>query len=99
MSPKRPIPRTPAPFKVIDLTLGDCMTGCNVGEKLTMQQLEEKVAHLIRAVDELSDIVTAQQAEIDRLTRRVEMLMRREGEREAQSGGGVVLGDERPPHY
>ncbi|WP_027262868.1 SlyX family protein [Sedimentitalea nanhaiensis] len=64
-----------------------------------MQQLEEKVAHLIRAVDELSDIVTAQQAEIDRLTRRVEMLMRREGEREAQSGGGVVLGDERPPHY
>ncbi len=64
-----------------------------------MRQLEEKIAHLIRTVDELSDVVAAQQAEIDRLVRRVEMLMRREGEREAQAGGGVVLGDERPPHY
>ncbi len=64
-----------------------------------MQHIEEKIAHLTRAVDELSDIVNAQRGEIDRLTRRVEMLMRREGEREAQGGGGVVLGDERPPHY
>jgi SlyX protein len=27
------------------------------------------------------------------------MLMQREGERDAQDTGGVVLGDERPPHY
>jgi SlyX protein len=27
------------------------------------------------------------------------MLMRREGERDAAGGGGVVVGDERPPHY
>jgi SlyX protein len=27
------------------------------------------------------------------------MLMRREAERESDGGGGVVLGDERPPHY
>ncbi len=64
-----------------------------------MQQIEEKLAHLIRNVDDLSDIVTRQQGEIDMLTRRVEMLMKREGERTADSGGGVVLGDERPPHY
>ena len=38
-------------------------------------------------------------AEIDRLTRRVEMLMLREAEREPEATGGVVLGDERPPHY
>ena len=25
--------------------------------------------------------------------------MRREGERDAQQSGGVVVGDERPPHY
>ncbi len=64
-----------------------------------MQHLEERIAHLIRTVDDLNDVVTAQQAEIDRLTRRVEMLMQREAEREAQGTGGVVLGDERPPHY
>ena len=64
-----------------------------------MQHLEEKLSHLIRTVDELNEVVTAQQGEIDRLTARVAMLMQREGEREAQGGGGVVLGDERPPHY
>lgn len=64
-----------------------------------MQHLEERIAHLIRTVDDLNDVVTAQQAEIDRLTRRVEMLMQREAEREAQGTGGVVFGDERPPHY
>ncbi len=64
-----------------------------------MEQLEEKIAHLLRSVDDLSDIVASQQNEIERLTARVEMLMRREGEREAAGGGGVVIGDERPPHY
>lgn len=64
-----------------------------------MEQLEEKMAHLLRTVDDLSDIVTQQQNEIDRLTARVHMLMRREGEREAAGSGGVVVGDERPPHY
>lgn len=64
-----------------------------------MQHLEEKIAHLVRTVDELSDIVAQQQHDIDTLTRRVHMLMQREGEREAERGGGMVLGDERPPHY
>lgn len=64
-----------------------------------MQELEEKIAHLIRAVEEMSDIVARQETEIATLTRRVHMLMQREGEREAESTGGVVVGDERPPHY
>ncbi len=64
-----------------------------------MEQLEENIAHILRTVDDLSDIVAAQQKEIDRLTARVAMLMRREGEREATGSGGVVMGDERPPHY
>jgi SlyX protein len=64
-----------------------------------MEKLEDQMAHLLRAVDDLSDIVTAQQQEIDRLNRRVEMLMRREGEREASGSGGIIVGDERPPHY
>jgi len=64
-----------------------------------MQQMEERLAHLIRTVEELSDVVAGQQAEIDRLTRRVEMLLQREASREAEGSGGVILGDERPPHY
>lgn len=62
-------------------------------------ELEERIAHLIRAVDDLSDVAARQQTEIDRLTRRVEMLMQREAERDAAQSGGVILGDERPPHW
>lgn len=64
-----------------------------------MQHLEEKIAHLTRTVDELNDVVTRQQDTIDRLTYRVQMLMEREAHREQDGGGGVVFGDERPPHY
>ncbi|WP_170560324.1 SlyX family protein [Ruegeria atlantica] len=64
-----------------------------------MQHLEEQIAHLTRTLEELNAVVTRQQDEIDLLTRRVEMLMRREGERAQEGSGGVVFGDERPPHY
>jgi SlyX protein len=60
--------------------------------------LEERIAHLARAVDDLSDVVARQAADIDRLTRRVTMLMEREAEREVD-GGSLALGDERPPHW
>ena len=61
--------------------------------------LQERLAHLERLADELSDTVARQAREIDRLTHRVAMLMEREAAREADGSGGVVIGDERPPHY
>ena len=64
-----------------------------------MQYLEEQIAHLTRTVDELNEVVTAQAADLDVLKRRVQLLMEREAAREAEGSGGVVLGDERPPHY
>ena len=64
-----------------------------------MQHLEEQIAHLTRTVDELNEVVTAQAADLDVLKRRVQLLMEREATREAEGSGGVVLGDERPPHY
>lgn len=64
-----------------------------------MEKLEEQIAHLTRTVEDLSDVVARQETEIATLTRRVFMLMQREGEREAQQSGGMVVGDERPPHY
>jgi SlyX protein len=62
------------------------------------QALEERVAHLIRAVEDLSDEVTRQGRELDRLTRLVGLLAEREAEREAQ-GGGSPEANVKPPHW
>ena len=64
-----------------------------------MEKLEAQIAHLTRTVDDLSEVIARQDKEIALLTRRVQMLMEREAEREAENTGGIVLGDERPPHY
>ena len=64
-----------------------------------MQHLEEQIAHLTRTVDDLSDVIARQDAELTRLRRTVDRLVEREAQREQDASGGVVLGDERPPHY
>jgi SlyX protein len=61
--------------------------------------IEERIAHLQRVTDELSEVVARQDAEIVRLTRRVEMIMAREAERELDQGGTIPLGDQKPPHW
>ncbi|HKL68242.1 SlyX family protein [Salibaculum sp.] len=61
--------------------------------------LEEKVAHLMRTVDDLSDVIARQEGEIDKLTRRVALLMDREAQRDYDSGAGVPLADQKPPHW
>lgn len=65
----------------------------------SMSKLEEHMAHLVRTVDDLSDIVARQEREIEVLKRRVALLMQREAAREAEGTGGIVMGDEKPPHY
>lgn len=60
--------------------------------------LEERIAHLVRAVDDLSDVVAAQGRMIDTLTRRVQLLSEREAEREA-AGLAPSAHNERPPHW
>ena len=62
------------------------------------QTLEERIAHLTRAVEELSDVVTRQDAELRRLSRRVGLLMEPEADREAAEGT-IPLADQRPPHW
>lgn len=61
--------------------------------------IEERLAHLLRATDEMSDIIADQASRIDRLERRVGLLMEREAGREADDGGTVPVGDEQPPHW
>ena len=60
--------------------------------------LEERLAHLTRTVDDLSDVVARQEREIAVLTRRVAMLIEREIDRE---GGGIEApaANQRPPHW
>lgn len=63
------------------------------------EAMEEAIAHLTRIVDDLSEVVARQDAEIAVLTRRVEALMRAAAERELDAGGTVPLADQRPPHW
>jgi SlyX protein len=58
--------------------------------------MEERMAHLIRTVDDLSDVVAQQASEIDRLTRRMAMMMDRMAGPDDQ---GAVFTDQRPPHW
>jgi len=65
---------------------------------MTDAVLEEKVAHLMRAVDDLSDVVASHAKEIERLTRLVTLLVEREAEREAMAGDGPAA-NVPPPHW
>lgn len=60
-----------------------------------VQRLEERIAHLNRVTDDLSDVVARQEREIAALTRRVAMLMEREADRELAEPAPVT----RPPHW
>ncbi len=62
-------------------------------------RLQEEVAHLSRAVDDLSETVIRQEREIAMLTRRLELLMQRAAERELEAGGTAPFADQKPPHW
>lgn len=64
---------------------------------MDVESLETKIAHLMRSVDDLSDVVAAQAREIDRLTRITALLAEREAEREA--GLDPPAANQRPPHW
>ena len=60
--------------------------------------LEEQIAHLIRTVEDLSDVAARQGRELDRILRLTQMLAMREAGREAD-GVGIPLADQKPPHW
>ncbi|MDP0927545.1 SlyX family protein [Paracoccus onubensis] len=64
-----------------------------------IEHLEEVLAHLTLLTEDLSEVIARQDAEIARLTRRVEMLMQAEATRETEAGNTVPLSDQRPPHW
>ena len=69
------------------------------GARMTdLTDLQERIAHLTRAVEDLSDAVARQDRELAALSRRAELLMQREAERQAEAGA-VPLADRPPPHW
>lgn len=64
-----------------------------------IEALEERIAHLIRAVEDLSDVMARQGRDLDRLLRLTQLLAEREAERESDGTGAIPLADQRPPHW
>jgi SlyX protein len=60
--------------------------------------IEEKLAHLERAVNELSDVVARQQKELDRATDRHQRLLDKLSSMESEWGPSATA-EEKPPHY
>lgn len=60
--------------------------------------IEEKLAFLERAVNDLSDVVARQQKELDRATERHQRLMDKLAAMENDWGPSATA-EEKPPHY
>ena len=65
----------------------------------SVNALEEKLAHLTRGFEDLSDVVARQASEIDTMSRRLALLIEREAMREYDQGGSIPLADQKPPHW
>lgn len=63
-----------------------------------VERLEERVAHLMAAVEDLSDMVARQGREIEGLERRVRVLLEREAARDSALGE-TPEANVRPPHW
>ncbi len=61
-----------------------------------LAETETKISYLMKDIDDLSEIVTKQGRELEKLTKQVSFLMQKENERDDLSG--IVLGD-KPPHW
>ena len=59
--------------------------------------LESRIAHLERTIEELSDVIARQDRDMQKMERKLDLLIERQGQPEAD--GGVFLGDQRPPHW
>lgn len=62
-------------------------------------RLEETVADLVRQTDDLSDQLRESFDRIAVLERRMDVLLRREAERDEDAGIAPPIADQRPPHW
>ena len=61
--------------------------------------IEEKLSHIMKSLDELSDIVAKHETTITLSTSRIEKLMKKKKKKELEGGGAAYFQDDKPPHY
>ena len=64
-----------------------------------LDEIEEKLSHIMKSLDELSDIVAKHETTISLSASRIEKLMSTLAEKELESGGAAYFQDDKPPHY
>jgi SlyX protein len=62
-------------------------------------ELEIQLSHVTRMTDELSAIIAEQANRLEQAEKRIQMLMQRAAEAEAQAMSGIAVGDKPPPHW
>lgn len=67
-------------------------------ENARLTELEIQISHQTTVIEDLSEMVARQDKELQRLERKVRLLLERAAEDEA-GAGGVVLADQKPPHW
>ena len=62
-------------------------------------ELEIKLSEATKLSEELSDIVAKQANRLDIAERRIQLLMERAAQDEANSSNGITISDNLPPHW
>jgi len=62
-------------------------------------ELEIKLSEVTKLSEELSDIVAEQANRLDIAERRIQLLMERAAQDEANSSNGITINDNLPPHW
>lgn len=68
-------------------------------DKNRITELEIQLSHITRTAEELSEIVAEQAQRLELAEKRIQMLMQRAAEAEAEAMSGIAVGDKPPPHW
>lgn len=68
-------------------------------QKERIIEIEIKLTEALRLSEELSDIVAQQANQLDVAERRIQLLMERAAQDEANSASGISINDTPPPHW
>ena len=68
-------------------------------QKERIIEIEIKLTEALRLSEELSDIVAQQANRLDVAERRIQLLMERAAQNEANSASGISINDTPPPHW
>ena len=68
-------------------------------QKERIIEIEIKLTEALRLSEELSDVVAQQANRLDVAERRIQLLMERAAQDEANSASGISINDTPPPHW